>query len=103
MKVNKRRLLIELTATAVASPILLFLLIRLNASNILAVLAFPTLPLARVASNMILAASPPQGGWFPGLGATLLAEVFILPLWTWILLLILVKLVERFIPRRENA
>ena len=104
MKANTKRLFIELAATAVASPLLLVLLLLIHAFNVLAVLAYPTLPVVKPLANWINALSPPQGsGWFPWLGAAILAEMILLPLWIWILLMILVKLVERLKPRREKA
>ena len=104
MKANTKRLLIELTATGVASPLLLFLLLLVHAFQAFAVLAYPTVPVANALSGWIQAIDPPQGGgWLPNLGSAILAEIILLPLWTWILLMIGVKLVERFIPKREKA
>jgi len=99
MKTGTRRLLIELVATAVASPVILLLLLLLHAYTVLAILAYPTLPLLKAVSGWVHVNYPSQGGgWFPGLGEAMLAEVFILPVWTWLLLMILVRLFGR--PKR---
>jgi hypothetical protein len=103
MKPVAKRLLVELAITAIASPLLLLLLIFLRAGNFLSVLATPTLPLVRLLSNWFDTINPPRGGFLAGLGNAILAEMILLSIWTWILLMVLVELFQRFKPRRETA
>ena len=103
MKTGTRRLLIELASTAIASPVILLLLFWLRAYTVVAILAYPTLPLLRAVSGWVHIHYPSQGGgWFPGLGEAMLAEVFILPVWTWLLLMFLVRLFARSKRMREQ-
>jgi hypothetical protein len=104
MKPTTKRILIELAATAVASPLLLLLLLVTRALTVLAILAAPTIPLVRLLSGWIDTISPPPGGvWLSGLANAALAEVILLPIWTWFLLMVIVELFQRFKPRRETA
>jgi len=88
--------------------LLIFLMIYTHAYEALGIagwIVWPIVMLGLAVSDWINHVFPPQGeGWFEGLGTTVLVEAAFLWLWIWILLMVIVKLIEKFIPRkRRNA
>jgi hypothetical protein len=102
---NKKRLVLKLVITAIASPLVLLLLLFLHAFNVLAFISFPAILLGSKISEWIEAKSAQSigAGLNNGLEITILVNYILVPLWTWLLLMIIVTLVERFTPRREKV
>jgi hypothetical protein len=104
VKASASRLLIELAATAVASPAILFVLLLLHAFNVLAFIALPVVSLGRVLSDWIDMKTTQSigAGLNNSLDVTLGLDLILLLLWTWLLLAILVTLTDRFLLRRKH-
>jgi hypothetical protein len=102
---NKKRLVLKLVVTAIASPLVILLLLLIHAFDLLAFISFPAIFLGSRISDWIEAKSAQSigAGLNNGLEITILVNCILTPLWTWLLLVIIVTLVERFIQRREKA
>src|SRR5580698_10562412 len=98
MTAANKRLMIELIATGIASPVFLLLMILGHFSQVIAFLTVLVLPLAQLLGGWLNQLFPPQGGvWFAGLGNVLLADILLESILTWILLMTAVKLLQRFV------
>jgi hypothetical protein len=102
MKLTKRRrLIVELAATAIGAFLFLLLLFITHANRVLFFIAFPFLRLGITIGGWINHAFPPQGGgWFQGLAIILLVDAILVWLFVWIVFMFVVKLLERFIIRK---
>ena len=102
---STKRLVLKLFVTAIASPLVLLLLLFLHALNVLAFISFPAVLLGSRISGWIEAKSAQSigAGLNNGLEITILVDYILIPVWTWLLLMIIVTLVEKLIPRREKA
>ena len=100
-KVISRRLITELFVTAVASPLLLWLMIA-KSYDLFWFLLSPLLPFAEKIASWTRAEFP-GGGWFEGLHDGLIVVVIMVVVEIWIVLMVVVMLVDRFILRRRNT
>jgi len=100
-RVISRRLITELLVTAVASPLLLWLMIA-KAYGMFWFLLSPLLPFAEEIASWTRTEFP-GGGWFEGLHDGLTVVVIMVLVEIWIVLMIVVRLADRFISRRRNA
>ncbi len=100
---RKRRLVIELTLTGVASPLVIFLLALMGANQVLGLLAAPGILLGQLIGNWYDRVFPSEG-WFGGLAPVALMDVASTWILIWIVLIAAVSLVERYIhQKREKA
>jgi hypothetical protein len=104
MKAGTKRFLIELVATAIASPAILFTLLLLHAFSVLAFIAMPVVSLGRVLSDWIELKTIQSigAGLTNNLDVTFGLDLVLLVLWTWLLLALLVTLTDRFLLRRRH-
>ena len=100
---DRKRLIVELVATAIASPLLIVLLALLHQQTIFWWLAFPFVNLTGRIGAWINSVLPPQGGgWFEGLGTILIAEVIPAVILIWAILFAVVRLIEGLIKMRRE-
>jgi len=104
MDVHKGRLLaFQLAATCIASPLLIALLFIFRAGQWALWFFWPVLMLGRPIAVAINTAYPPQGGgWFGGLGTAIEVNLILAWIYLWALLMIVVKLCERYILKRRE-
>jgi hypothetical protein len=99
----RKRLVNELAATGIASPLLILLLALTRGRMVLFWLASPFFYVARPITIWINTVSPPTGGaWFEGLQT--IFEVLFVFVWilVWMILFGGVKLIEKLIYRKKR-
>jgi hypothetical protein len=103
-KASKRRFVLELAATAIASPLLLGLLLLTHAYRIAWFIAFPVIWFGRTIAGWISLKLPGQDdGWFGGLTTIAIVDAVLLWVYTWALLICALKLFERLTSGKEKA
>jgi hypothetical protein len=100
-KLISRRLITELLVTAVASPLLLFLMVA-KAYGVFSFLLSPVFSFADEIASWT-STEFPGGGWFEGLHDRLVVGVILVLVEIWIVLMIVVRLAGRFILRRRTV
>jgi hypothetical protein len=104
MTAAKKRLLIELIATGIASPVLLIVMILMRKLLFIGLLTRVVTPLGQVLGDWMNKVSPPDGSaWAAPLGNVLLADMILECILIWILLMTAVKMLQRFVLKRRNA
>jgi hypothetical protein len=90
---NRKRFLVELVVTAIVSPFLIFLLFAVGAPR---TVLYPTLLLGQPIIAMLNSSA--------GSGTAVAVDSILAWIDTWIVLMIVVTLYEKFLrPKRENA
>jgi hypothetical protein len=94
---SRKRLIVELAGTALVSPIVILLLFAVGAPR---AVFYPTLLLGQPISSFLNSTFSAHGG----MGTTVAVDSILAWIDTWIVLMILVMLYEKFLkPKREIA
>jgi hypothetical protein len=104
MTAARKRLVIELIATGIASPVFLLLMILARVYKVIAFLTMLVQPIGQLLGDGLNRLFPPQNGaWFCTMGNVLLADVLLELILIWILLMIAVKMLQRFVSNKRTV
>ena len=102
-KAGRKRLIVELAATAVAAPLFVVLLVLLHQQMILWWFAWPFLSVTYRIGTWMNSVFPPQGGgWFEDLGAIIVVELLPTLILIWMIMFGVVKMIEKLIKRKKR-
>jgi hypothetical protein len=100
---RRKRLIRDLVVTGIAAPLVIVVLIVVHAARGLVWALMPILYLGRAISALIERLFPPQGGgWFEGLGTTLMVDFVLAWIAIWIVLFAMLKLMQKWIDRKKR-
>jgi len=102
-KASGKRLIIELVATCIASPLLMLLLLLVRAGRVLVWIEQATFQFRQAIASQIEKIFPPDdGGWFKGLGTAIIVDFVLTWILLWVVLFAIVRLVEVLIERKKR-
>jgi hypothetical protein len=103
MTTARKRRIRDLALTGVAAPLVIVLLILAHATRFMVWILMPILYLGHEITGLIVKVFPPQGGgWFEGLGISLVVDFILAWIVVWIVLFALVKLIQKCINRKKR-
>jgi hypothetical protein len=103
MTVARKHRIRDLALTGVAAPLVIVLLILAHATRFMVWVLMPILYLGHAITGLIVKVFPPQGGgWFEGLGISLVVDFILAWIVVWIVLFALVKVIQKCINRKKR-